>query len=90
MTSQYKGMRWLKCDLQVQIPEDSRHWQDQELKMLEPRRPIYNGQPDESDIQEKARKFLRRCYELKLEVIGLTDHNFSARAITRLVCCSCR
>lgn len=44
MTSQYKGMRWLKCDLQVQTPEDSRHWQDQELKMLEPRRPIYNGQ----------------------------------------------
>lgn len=57
MTSQYKGMRWLKCDLQVQTPEDSRHWQDQDLKMLEPRRPKNNGQPDESNIQEKLGSF---------------------------------
>jgi len=83
MSSQYKGMRWLKCDLQIQTPEDSRHWQDQDLKLLEPRRPKINGQPDESDIQGKARKFLRRCYELELDLIGVTDHNFSAKTDIR-------
>jgi len=75
----YQGMRWLKCDLQVQTPEDSRHWQDEATRLLDPRRPMVNGQPDESDIQEKARKFLRRCQEVGLEVIGVTDHNFSSR-----------
>lgn len=78
MMTPYKGMRWLKCDLQVQTPEDSRHWLDQDLKLLEPRRQKVDGQPNESDIQDKARKFLRRCYELELELIGITDHNFSA------------
>jgi len=73
----YKGMRWLKCDLQVQTPEDAKHWQDQDLKLLQPRRPKKDGNADESDIQEKARKFLHRCHELELELIGLTDHNFS-------------
>lgn len=75
----YQGMRWLKCDLQVQTPEDGKHWLDQGLKLLEPRRPKKDGQPDESDIQEKARKFLRRCHELELDLIALTDHNFSSK-----------
>ena len=83
MISPYKGMRWLKCDLQIQTPEDSKHWQDQDLKLMEPRRPKKDGQPDESDIQEKARKFLRRCYQLELELIGITDHNFSTKTDSR-------
>jgi ABC-type cobalamin/Fe3+-siderophores transport system ATPase subunit len=83
MTSLYKGMRWLKCDLQVQTPEDERHWQDNGLKLLNPRRPKNNGQPDEGNIQEKARIFLRRCHELGLDLIGITDHNFSARSDPR-------
>ena len=83
MNSQYKGMRWLKCDLQVQTPEDAKHWQDQNLKLLNPRRPKKYGQPDESDIQEKARIFLRRCHELGLELIGVTDHNFSSKSDPR-------
>ena len=83
MTGFYKGMRWLKCDLQVQTPEDERHWQDDDLKLLNPRRPKNNGQPDEGDIQEKARIFLRRCHALGLDLIGLTDHNFSARTDPR-------
>lgn len=83
MTSQYKGMRWLKCDLQVQTPEDEKHWQDTALNLQNPRRPKVNGQYDESDIQEKARIFLRRCHELGLDLVGITDHNFSSRSDPR-------
>ncbi|AOY86773.1 hypothetical protein BKP64_00485 [Marinobacter salinus] len=83
MESDFKGMRWLKCDLQVQTPEDGRHWLDDGLKLLDPRRPKNNGQVDESDMQEKARIFLRRCHELQLDLVGLTDHNFSTRTDPR-------
>jgi energy-coupling factor transporter ATP-binding protein EcfA2 len=76
-------MRWLKCDLQVQTPEDSRHWMDQDLRLGEPRRPKIEGTPNEQDIQEKARTFLWRCYELDLDLVGLTDHNFSAKSEPR-------
>ena len=69
-------MRWLKCDLQVQTPEDATHWLDDDLRLGSPRRPRTNGEYDESDIQEKARRYLRRCHELKLDAIGVTDHNF--------------
>lgn len=75
MDNNYQGMRWLKCDLQVQTPEDSKHWLDKDLQLGNPR--IIKG--NEEDIQHKARKFLHRCYELELDVIGLTDHNFSSR-----------
>lgn len=77
--SEYKGMRWFKCDFQIQTPEFSADWLDADLKLKEPRRPLSDGKPDESDIQEKARAFLRRCHELELDVIGITDHNFSSK-----------
>ncbi len=77
--TQYQGMRWFKCDLQVHTPEDGKNWDpDDLLRLPNPRRPKKDGKPDEADIQEKARHFLRRCHELKLEVIATTDHNFSA------------
>lgn len=79
----YQGMRWFKCDLQIQTPEDSRHWNDEELRLGDPRRPLVNGTPDESAIQEKARIFLRCCHDFNLEVIGITDHNFSDKADPR-------
>lgn len=67
--SGYQGMRWFRCDLQVQTPEDGRHWdRDDPLRLPNPR--------DEQDLQEKARSYLRRCHEVGLEVIGVTDHNF--------------
>jgi hypothetical protein len=75
----YQGMRWIKCDLQVQTPEDSRHWRDDATKLNEPRRPVVDGQPDETDIQDKAKQYLRHCHESGLEVIGVTDHNFSSK-----------
>ena len=81
--SEYYGMRWFKTDFQVQTPEDNKHWADDDLRLLSPRRPIVNGSPDEADIQSKAKSFLRRCHELELEVIGITDHNFSEKAEPR-------
>lgn len=83
MSAQYKGMRWLKCDLQVQTPEDSRHWIDDDLQLGDPRRPKTGGVSDETNLQEKARIFLRRCHELELDLIGITDHNFSAKSDPR-------
>lgn len=79
----YQGMRWFKCDLQIQTPEDNRHWNDEDLRLGNPRRPLVNGIPDESGIQEKACIFLRCCYALNLEVIGITDHNFSEKTDPR-------
>lgn len=86
----YQGMRWFKCDFQIQSPEDAMHWADSDTKLDEPRRPLSqplpdaNGNlgpkvPDESRIQEIARTFLRRCHTVGLEVIGVTDHNFSQK-----------
>ena len=68
--------RFYKCDLQVQTPEDPRNWDAND--------PIHVGNPrDEADLQEKARQFLRRCHEVDLEVIAVTDHNFAAHVNER-------
>lgn len=90
----YEGMRWFKCDFQVQTPEDAAHWGDAETRLPEPRRPMVvpapddNGvvgpaKPDESRLQEIARVYLRRCHEVGLELIGVTDHNFSQKTDPR-------
>lgn len=79
----YQGMRWFKADFQVQTPEDSRHWDDDDLRLLAPRRDSTNGEVNERDIQGKAKQFLRRCHELGLEIIGITDHNFSDKTEPR-------
>lgn len=73
--AEYQGMRWFKCDFQVQTPEDAGHWDDADLRLSDPR--------NELDIQEKSRIYLRRCHELELQVIGVTDHNFSRRTNPR-------
>jgi hypothetical protein len=90
----YEGMRWFKCDFQVQTPEDGAHWGDESIRLPEPRRPLVtppadeNGRigpakPDERRLQEAARTYLRRCHEVGLELIGVTDHNFSQKAEPR-------
>ncbi|WP_285960300.1 TrlF family AAA-like ATPase [Pseudomonas tohonis] len=81
--SDYLGMRWFKVDFQVQTPEDNRHWADDETRLLNPRRTMQNGVVSEEDIQGKARRFLHRCHELELEIIGITDHNFSEKTEPR-------
>lgn len=90
----YEGMRWFKCDFQVQTPEDAAHWGDADTRLPEPRRPMVapepdaNGhvgppKPDERRLQEVARAYLRRCHEVGLELIGVTDHNFSQKTDPR-------
>jgi ABC-type cobalamin/Fe3+-siderophores transport system ATPase subunit/predicted metal-dependent phosphoesterase TrpH len=53
-----------------------------------PPAPDANGvvgpaKPDESRLQEIARAYLRRCHEVGLELIGVTDHNFSQKTDPR-------
>ncbi len=80
---EYQGMRWFKTDFQVQTPEDNRHWADDDLRLTSPRRAAVEGKVIEADIQDKAKRFLRRCHALELEVIGITDHNFSEKTEPR-------
>lgn len=80
---QYQGMRWFKADFQVQTPEDSKHWSDTDLRLGNPRRTKAGGVFDESEISSKAQAFLRRCHELELQIIGITDHNFSGQTDPR-------
>ncbi len=65
MTFCYKGMRWLKCDLQMQTPADARHWAGDRLEV---------GQEAAA-----AKAFAEACYEKGLDVVGITDHNFLSK-----------
>jgi len=61
----YKGMRWLKCDLQMQTAADSRHWVGDRLEA---------GQEVAA-----AKAFAAACYRQRLDVVGITDHNFFSK-----------
>lgn len=65
MSTSYKGMRWLKCDLQMQTPADTTHWRGPKLTP--------GGEAD------AAKLFAEACYETKLDVVGITDHNFLSK-----------
>lgn len=65
MTSCYKGMRWLKCDLQMQTPADTQHWVGDRLEA---------GQEVAA-----AKAFAAACYQQGLDVVGITDHNFLSK-----------
>lgn len=65
MISPYKGMRWLKCDLQMQTPADVRHWVGDRM---------IAGQEAEA-----AKAFAEACYQAGLDVVGITDHNFLSK-----------
>jgi len=67
----YEGMRWYKCDLHVQTPQEH-HWRDVATKVTQA--------DTEGRKVEIARTYLRRCHEVGLEVIGITDHNLATRA----------
>lgn len=92
--AEYEGMRWFKCDFQVQTPEDGAHWGDEDTRLADPRRPMVAPEPDanghvgpatpvERRLQEVARAYLRRCHGVGLEMIGVTDHNFSQKTDPR-------
>ena len=40
----YEGMRWFKCDFQVQTPEDGAHWGDDDTRLPEPRSNLCSPQ----------------------------------------------
>lgn len=63
--SNYKGMRWLKCDLQMQTPADARHWTGDQMV--------------EGQEAQVARAFAEACYSKKMDVVGITDHNFLSK-----------
>lgn len=65
MTTDYKGMRWLKCDLQMQTPADARHWAGDRLEA--------------GHEAVAAKAFAEACYEKGLDVVGITDHNFLSK-----------
>lgn len=69
----YEGMRWFKCDLQMQTPADAKHWR---------------GSPMGSSEAERiaaAEAFVRRCYDVGLEVVAITDHNFLSKEFIPLL-----
>lgn len=65
MSHNYKGMRWLKCDLQIQTPADARHWIGDRLKV--------------GHEAASGKAFAKACYQQRLEVVGITDHNFLSK-----------
>jgi len=65
MDENYHGMRWLKCDLQMQTPADKQHWLG---------KPLVEGEE-----QEAAFEYAEACYQSGLNVVGITEHNFLNR-----------
>ncbi len=65
MPNPYKGMRWLKCDLQMQTPADARHWAGDRLEA--------------GKEAAAAKAFAEACYRQSLDVVGITDHNFLSK-----------
>ncbi len=64
--TQPRYARFHKCDLQLQTPADHEHWEG--LTKL-------SGSPAPEEQAEAVTAFVDRCYEVGLEVIGITDHN---------------
>jgi ABC-type cobalamin/Fe3+-siderophores transport system ATPase subunit len=65
--AEYQGMRWFKCDFQMQTPADAKHWLGQ--KMVD----------SPEGKRAAAHEYVQRCYDVGLEVIAITDHNFASR-----------
>ena len=65
MPNLYKGMRWLKCDLQMQTLANARHWAGDRLEALRE--------------AAAAKAFAEACFRQRLDVVGITDHNFLSK-----------
>lgn len=64
----YKGMRWLKCDLQMQTPADASHWRGKK-----------------GTDAAAAEAFMSRCFDVGLNCIAITDHNFASKEFIALL-----
>lgn len=60
--------RFWKADLQVQTPADHQRWQGSS-------KVVASTTPGER--ARIADTYIARCYEVGLEIIGVTDHNLS-------------
>ncbi len=69
----YRGMRFYQADLQLQTPADATHWMGAKM-----------GSTD-AERRTAAEAYIRRCYEVGLEVIAVTDHNFVSRHFIALL-----
>lgn len=65
----YMGMKWYKSDLQMQTPGDRYNWCHDDPGFL-------RGDYVESDLINSVDLYLKRCHEVGLELIGVTEHNF--------------
>lgn len=65
----YKGARFYKCDLHMHTPVDRSHWTGDP----------FATNPKEEDYRGVAEAYVRQCYDVGLEVIAVTDHNFASR-----------
>jgi hypothetical protein len=70
------GARFYKCDLQMQTPVDRFHWRGPERVL--PETPAH----ERSAIAEA---YVRRCYDVGLEVIAITEHNLAPADCTSLL-----
>lgn len=70
---EYQGMRWFKCDLQMQTPADAPHWRGAQM----------GATVDEQ--KAAALTYIRRCYEVGLEAIAITDHNYLSKSFIPLL-----
>lgn len=68
--------RFYKSDLQMQTPVDSTNWRGLER---------VNQQTSADERQTVATAYIRRCYEVGLEIIGVTDHNLNPPSCPSLI-----
>jgi len=71
----YQGARFYKADLQVQTPADGPRWMDASCRIASKG----DGSQDEESARLAAEAVVRRCYEVGLEIVGITDHNFASK-----------
>ncbi|WP_434749647.1 TrlF family AAA-like ATPase [Paenibacillus amylolyticus] len=65
----YKGMRWYKCDFQMQTPGDPNNWLQNDPAYL---RKEYT----QEELITSVDLYLTKCHEVGLELVCITDHNF--------------
>lgn len=67
--------RFFKSDLQMQTPVDSINWRGSER---------VNQQTSTAERLAIATAYMRRCYEVGLEIIGITEHTLNPQSCPSL------